>query len=148
VIGPGAIETFCLNDEQRALLPQGCGWARIYGPDGSELCEAEDAGGSYAEIDLEQFAGEGWSRSGRALFAGPDVLSVQFDPRNHTPVHRIGIDGRLDVNTRSRVENFRLRQAAEQERQASSGSEQNSLNNPFWLKNRSQQSSHKLRVAR
>lgn len=115
VIGKSAVEFFCETDEQRALLPIGGGWARIYGPDGAELAKplAEDAEGIlYADIDLTSilYAKAGADPTGH--YARPDVLSVTFDPRSHAPVRYIGTDGRADISTLSRVEAYRVRQLA------------------------------------
>lgn len=119
VVGKSAINLFCETEEQRSLLPPGGGWARIYGPDGSELAKplAEDEEGIlYGEVDLSQilYAKAGADPAGH--YARPDVLSLTFDPRNHSPVKYVGSDGRADINSRSRVENFRLRQIADQHR--------------------------------
>jgi aliphatic nitrilase len=121
VIGQSAVDLFCDTDEQRAMLPLGGGWARIYGPDGSELASplAEDAEGIlYADIDLSNilYAKAGADPAGH--YARPDVLSLNFDARNHSPVNYVGLDGRVEVNARSRVETFRLRQLSEQHRRA------------------------------
>jgi predicted amidohydrolase len=112
VIGKLAIDTFCDTEERRKNLPRGGGWARIYGPDGSELAKplAEDAEGIlYAEIDLSQilYAKAGADPTGH--YARPDVLSVICDQRNHSPVRYVGADGRADMNTRTRVEEYNLR---------------------------------------
>jgi hypothetical protein len=120
VVGEAARDLFCDTEEKRALLPAGGGWARIYGPDGAQLAEplAEDAEGIlYGEVDLSQilFAKAGADPAGH--YARPDVLSLTVDTRNHTPVRRIGADGVPVFNSNSRVENFRLRQLAERERE-------------------------------
>jgi aliphatic nitrilase len=112
VIGKLAVDTFCDTEERRKNLPVGGGWARIYGPDGSELAKPlpEDAEGIlYAEIDLSQilYAKAGSDPTGH--YARPDVLSVTCDARNHSPVRYVGADGRADINNLSRVESYRLR---------------------------------------
>jgi aliphatic nitrilase len=124
VIGKLAVDTFCDTEDRRKNLPCGGGWARIYGPDGSELAKplAENAEGIlYAEIDLSQilYAKAGADPTGH--YARPDVLSVVVDSRNHAPVRYVGSDGRADINTRTRVENYRLG-LAEQRRALESSS--------------------------
>jgi len=121
MIGKSAVDLFCDTEEQRAMLPLGGGWARIYGPDGTELAKplAEDAEGIlYADIDLGQILYAKAAADPAGHYARPDVLSLNFDPRNHSPVNYIGADGRVETNMRSRVETFRVRQLSEEHRQS------------------------------
>ncbi len=116
VIGKSAVETYCDTDEQRENLPLGGGWARIYGPDGAELAKPlpEDAEGIlYAEIDLSEIllAKRGIDPVGHS--SRPDILSLAFDSRNHAPVRYVSADGRGDVDTRTRVENYNLQLSEE-----------------------------------
>lgn len=120
VIGQSAVDLFCDTDEKRALLPTGGGWARIYGPDGSSLADPlpeTSEGILYGEVDLSQivFAKAGADPAGH--YARADVLSLTIDTRNHTPVRHIGADGVPALNSNSRVENHRLRQLAQRERE-------------------------------
>ncbi|SCB50437.1 carbon-nitrogen hydrolase family protein [Rhizobium multihospitium] len=119
VIGPSAVEVFCDTEERQAMLPLGGGWARMYGPDGSELAKplAQDAEGIlYADIDLSHILYAKAAADPTGHYARADVLSLNFDPRNHTPVRYVGADGRSEIEARSRVENFRLKQLSEQHR--------------------------------
>jgi hypothetical protein len=92
---------------------------RIYGPDGKGLAKplAEDEEGIlYGEIDLSQILYAKAAADPVGHYSRPDVLSLTFDPRNHTPVRYVGADGRANFNTRSRIENYRLRQLSQQQR--------------------------------
>ena len=59
VVGAGAHELFCDTDVKKQLLMQGGGFARIYGPEGSELAEplAEtEEGLLFADLDFSLIA--------------------------------------------------------------------------------------------
>jgi predicted amidohydrolase len=87
VVTPTAIEFFCSTPEHEALLGSGGGFARIFGPDGSDLAEplAPDAEGVlFADIDLAAVALIKSARDVVGHYTRPDVYSLQL----HTPAPR------------------------------------------------------------
>lgn len=82
VVTEKALEFFCETDEQRRIMGFGGGFARIYGPDGSEvatpLAETEE-GILHAEINLEDIAVQKYFADPVGHYSRPDVFSFGHD---------------------------------------------------------------------
>jgi len=87
VIGEAALEQFCDTDVKRQLLQPGGGFARIYGPEGSELAEplAETGEGIlYADLNPDLIAIAKSAADPVGHYARPDVLRLLVN-RNPAP---------------------------------------------------------------
>ena len=89
VIGQSAHDAFCDSEAKEQMLLQGGGFARIYGPEGTELAEplAEDEEGIlYADCEpaLQAIAKSAADPVGH--YSRPDVTRLVFDRTRRRPV--------------------------------------------------------------
>ncbi|WP_193095986.1 carbon-nitrogen hydrolase family protein [Brevibacterium sp. FME17] len=87
VVGQAAIETFCDTEVKKHLLNIGGGYARIFGPDGSELAaplSPDEEGILYAELDPSLIAIAKSAADPVGHYSRPDVFRLLVN-RNHTP---------------------------------------------------------------
>jgi aliphatic nitrilase len=87
VIGPAALERFCDTDVKRQLLQAGGGFARIYGPEGSELAEPlpeTKEGILFADLNPDLIAIAKSAADPVGHYARPDVLRLLVN-RNPAP---------------------------------------------------------------
>jgi aliphatic nitrilase len=85
VVGEAAHELFCDTDVKKQLLLQGGGFARIYGPEGSELAEPlgeTDEGLLFADLDFSLIAIAKSAADPVGHYSRPDIfqLRVNLDP--------------------------------------------------------------------
>lgn len=89
VVGDAAQEVFCDDDTKKQLLLKGGGFARIYGPEGSELAAplAEtDEGLLFADLDFSLIAIAKSAADPVGHYSRPDVFRLQV---NFAPTPRI-----------------------------------------------------------
>ncbi|GAC02148.1 putative nitrilase [Gordonia namibiensis NBRC 108229] len=89
VVTDTALDFFCTTDEERALIGYGGGFARIFGPDGSQLSDAlpEDGEGIlYADIDLSAIALAKQAADPVGHYSRPDVYALQLNASSQSPV--------------------------------------------------------------
>ncbi|WP_303318287.1 carbon-nitrogen hydrolase family protein [Flavivirga abyssicola] len=82
-------DMLCDTDLKKDFLPLGGGYARIYGPDGSELAEPiphDQEGILYADIDLGAIAVAKAAADPAGHYARPDVTQLLFNPKPQRPV--------------------------------------------------------------
>ncbi|MEV4313834.1 carbon-nitrogen hydrolase family protein [Actinocrispum sp. NPDC049592] len=82
VIGDAAQEVFCDNDMKRQLLLRGGGFARIYGPEGSELAPAlaeTEEGLLVADLDFALIAIAKSAADPVGHYSRPDVFRLQVN---------------------------------------------------------------------
>lgn len=98
-------EILCDTEFKKELLPLGGGYARIYGPDGSELAERiphDQEGIMYADIDLGVIAVAKAAADPAGHYARPDVTQLLFNPNPQRPVvlrdeYNAGKDPKMEV---------------------------------------------------
>lgn len=79
VVGQAAHELFCDTDIKKQLLPQGGGFARIYGPEGSELAEPlgeTDEGLLFADLDFSLIAIAKSAADPVGHYSRPDIFQL------------------------------------------------------------------------
>ena len=89
VLSATMIEALVETEQQAALISQGGGAARIFGPDGAPMCEpiAQDAEGLlFAECDLGAIAVAKSFADPVGHYARPDVTRLLLDRRSRRPV--------------------------------------------------------------
>lgn len=82
VVGTGARELFCDTDMKKQLLLQGGGFARIYGPEGSELAEPlgeTEEGLLFADLDFSLIAIAKSAADPVGHYSRPDVFRLQVN---------------------------------------------------------------------
>jgi nitrilase len=82
VVGAGAHALFCDTDMKKQLLPQGGGFARIYGPEGSELAEPlgeTEEGLLFADLDFSLIAIAKSAADPVGHYSRPDVFRLQVN---------------------------------------------------------------------
>ncbi len=89
IIGDAGFELFCDTPAKQQMLQKGGGFARIYGPEGTELAEPLDEhteGILYAECDpaLQAIAKSAADPAGH--YSRPDVTRLLLNPTERTPV--------------------------------------------------------------
>jgi aliphatic nitrilase len=81
-VGTDAHELFCDTDMKKQLLQQGGGFARIYGPEGSELAEPLDEteeGLLFADLDFSLIAIAKSAADPVGHYSRPDVFRLQVN---------------------------------------------------------------------
>jgi aliphatic nitrilase len=82
VVGTRAHELFCDTDTKKQLLQQGGGFARIYGPEGSELAEPleeTEEGLLFADLDFSLIAIAKSAADPVGHYSRPDVFRLQVN---------------------------------------------------------------------
>lgn len=82
VVGASAHELFCDTDMKKQLLLQGGGFARIYGPEGSELAEPlseTEEGLLFADLDFSLIAIAKSAADPVGHYSRPDVFRLQVN---------------------------------------------------------------------
>jgi aliphatic nitrilase len=82
VVGTAAHELFCDTDMKKQLLLQGGGFARIYGPEGSELAEPlseTEEGLLFADLDFSLIAIAKSAADPVGHYSRPDVFRLQVN---------------------------------------------------------------------
>lgn len=85
------------NEAQAELISTGGGYAQIYAPDGSPMCDPlphDEEGLLFAEIDLGAIAVAKSFADPVGHYSRPDVLQLLFNPKRQTPVSAM-----VDANT-------------------------------------------------
>ncbi|MFW3170424.1 carbon-nitrogen hydrolase family protein [Geodermatophilus sp. CPCC 206100] len=91
VIGPAAHELFADTDAKRELLRQGGGFARIYGPEGTELAQPlpeTEEGILYADLDPALLAVAKSAADPVGHYSRPDVFRLLFNANPNPAVVR------------------------------------------------------------
>ncbi|WP_271528100.1 carbon-nitrogen hydrolase family protein [Bradyrhizobium sp. CCBAU 25338] len=127
LIGEATLDYFGNTEERRGYLagpdgksPVGGGWARIFGPDGSSLADPlpeHIEGIIYGDIDLSAIILAKGAADPVGHYARPDVLSLNFDNREHRPLRYVGDNGAAAPAALSRVEMYRQKLLAKESRQ-------------------------------
>ncbi|MEA5360204.1 carbon-nitrogen hydrolase family protein [Amycolatopsis sp., V23-08] len=89
VVGPAAHELFCDTETKRQLLALGGGFARIYGPEGSELAEPlpeTEEGLLFADLDFSLIAIAKSAADPAGHYSRPDVFRLHV---NLAPAPRV-----------------------------------------------------------
>ncbi|MFJ1768534.1 carbon-nitrogen hydrolase family protein [Amycolatopsis sp. NPDC088138] len=89
VVGPAAHELFCDTETKRQLLALGGGFARIYGPEGSELAEPlpeTEEGLLFADLDFSLIAIAKSAADPVGHYSRPDVFRLHV---NLAPAPRV-----------------------------------------------------------
>jgi aliphatic nitrilase len=92
LISEEMVELLAQTPEQRELIAAGGGYSRIFGPDGSDLCEPlspEEEGILYADIDLGTIAIAKCFADPVGHYARPDVTQLLFNRSAVPPVQFI-----------------------------------------------------------
>ena len=89
VVGQAGHDLFCDTEQKRQLLLQGGGFARIYGPEGTEfatpLAETEE-GLLYADLDFSLIAIAKSAADPVGHYSRPDVFQLLFNGRRNEVV--------------------------------------------------------------
>lgn len=89
-----------VDDPKKAqLLPEGGGFARIYGPDGSPLAEPlpeTEEGILYADIDLGMIALAKAAADPAGHYSRPDVTRLLFNPNPALRVEYVSGTGSME----------------------------------------------------
>lgn len=99
LITPEVIDMMADTDEKRAMVRAGGGYAKIFGPDGSELAETipEDQEGIlYADIDLSLITLSKVAADPAGHYSRPDVTRLVLDRRPKPRMQEITADADLD----------------------------------------------------
>lgn len=86
-------DRICETDEQRAMMQNGHGFARIIGPNGLDVGSPlahDEEGIVYADIDLEQIIPGKFLIDTAGHYSTPGYLSLSFDRTPHQAVQPIG----------------------------------------------------------
>lgn len=90
VVTKTAHDFFCTTDEERKLIGSGGGFARVFGPDGSQLSDAlpQDAEGIlYADINLAMIALAKQAADPVGHYSRPDVYALQLNKTDTFPAY-------------------------------------------------------------
>ncbi|MDR6677628.1 carbon-nitrogen hydrolase family protein [Pseudomonas oryzihabitans] len=89
MVSSDVIDLLCTTEESRALLKAGGGYARIYGPDGSELAEPlpkDEEGLLYAQIDLAAVTLAKVAADPVGHYSRSDIARLVIDRQSRRPV--------------------------------------------------------------
>jgi nitrilase len=92
IIDQACLDMFCDTPEKKRLLQLGGGWARFFGPDGSDLAEPlpeTEEGILYATLDLAQIPIAKAAADPVGHYARPDVLSLRFNRGKRSSVEYV-----------------------------------------------------------
>lgn len=95
VITPGLQDMLCENDEQRALLKVGGGYARVFGPDGApqgDILDPEEEGLLITDINLGKIPYCKAAADPAGHYARPDVTRLLINKSPRRPVVEVASD--------------------------------------------------------
>ncbi|WLH81756.1 carbon-nitrogen hydrolase family protein [Pseudomonas sp. FP2335] len=109
MVSDDVIDLLCQTDESRSLLKAGGGYARIYGPDGSQLATplaTDEEGILYADIDLDAVTLAKVAADPVGHYSRSDVTRLLFNSEARRPVADAALD---DADALALVEELQSR---------------------------------------